>query len=62
MSRDPLKTRAAEFQRECALRAQDVHRVRRHSVITGKVETVWCGLDAPCGCFDSANRRTKPCA
>jgi hypothetical protein len=53
MKSDRLATRAAEFHRECDLRAQGVHRVRRRSAITGKVETVWCGLDAPCTCADA---------
>lgn len=41
---------AGRMHREAKLRELGIHRVRRRSADTGKVETVWCGLETPCTC------------
>lgn len=47
---DLIGPRVATMKRDADLLAQGFHRVRRKSSDTGKVETVWCGIDSPCTC------------
>lgn len=44
------RNRAWRIRREMQLRSMGIHRVRRLSLVSGRVEAVWCGMDAPCAC------------